>query len=140
MHRRRYLRAVGAGSMACLAGCLGGSGQNTDDYDVGMTINEFRPAELAVDPDTTVVFRNTSSHSHTVTAFQDAYPGEAEYWASGGHDSEAAAKDAWNSGGPGTLEPGDTYEHTFTVLGAYGYYCIPHLSAEMVGDIVVRDG
>lgn len=141
MDRRTYLGVAGSGLLTGLAGCIGGSGQPTDDYDVGMTMDSFRPEELTVEAGTTVVWLNTSSHSHTVTAFQDSYPDGAEYWASGGHDSQAAAEQAWNdSTGVGTLEPNDSYEHTFTVPGDYAYFCIPHLYADMVGRIIVEDG
>lgn len=140
MHRRTYLGVTGGGLLTGLAGCFGGSGQPTGDYDVGMSMSRFRPEELTVAAGTTVVWHNTSSHSHTVTAFQGSYPDGAEYWASGGHDSEEEATQAWNdSTGVGTLEPDDSYEHTFAVPGTYTYYCIPHLSADMVGKIVVED-
>jgi plastocyanin len=91
-----------------------------------MTMNSFRPETLTVPPGTTVTFDNTSSHTHTVTAFQDAYPEEATYWSSGEFETEQQARDAWTSGGNGGLEPGESFEHTFEFEGTYAYFCIPH--------------
>lgn len=138
MDRRTLLAAVGSGVTAALAGCFAG-GEPTGDNAVGMTQVAYRPDDLTVTPGTTVEFQNTSSHSHTVTAYQDAYPDGAEYWASGGFDSEAAARDDWNSSGQdGKLVPGSSYEHTFDVPGVYNYYCVPHEEAGMVGVIRVE--
>lgn len=139
MDRRNFIVAAGSGLVAGLAGCLDASGEPTGEHDVGMTIDSFRPSELTVTPGTTVEFRNTSSHTHTVTAFQDSYPEGTEYFASGGFDSESAAVDAWESGGGGGLSQGDSFEHTFELTGTYSYYCIPHLSADMVGEIIVSE-
>lgn len=140
MDRRSFLVASGAGISLALAGCLDGSGTTTAGGNaVEMTMDSFRPEELTVDAGTTVEFSNTSSHTHTVTAFQDAYPDGASYWASGGFDTEDAATQDWESGTrDGALETGDSYEHTFERAGTYDYYCIPHLGADMVGTIVVE--
>lgn len=140
MDRRTFLTAAGTGATLAVAGCLDGSGAATGDYDVGMTIDSYRPEELTVEPGTTVEFVNTSSHAHTVTAFQDAYPDGAEYWASGGFDNEEAAIDGWYSSEQrGKLATRESYEHTFEVPGTYGYYCIPHIEAEMMGRIIVEE-
>lgn len=139
MDRRSYLSVAGTTVAVGMAGCLGASSQPTGDYDVGMTIDSFRPDRLEVSPGTTVEFRNTSSHSHTVTAFQDGYPDEAAFWSSGNFDSEAEAVDAWNSPSQGgRLTQNDSYEHTFEIEGVYSYYCIPHIRAEMTGTVVVE--
>jgi len=139
MDRRTFLTAVGTGSALALAGCLDRGGAAAGDHDVGMAIDSFRPEELTVEVGTTVEFRNTSSHTHTVTAFQDAYPDGAEYWASGGFDSEEEAIEGWNSSRSGKIAPGESYEHTFDVPGPYSYYCIPHVDAGMTGSVIVED-
>jgi plastocyanin len=36
--------------------------------------------------------------------------------------------------------PGNTYQHTFTVPGTYRYFCQPHESNGMVGEVVVKAG
>ncbi|MGH7122192.1 MAG: plastocyanin/azurin family copper-binding protein [Acetobacteraceae bacterium] len=46
------------------------------------------------------------------------------------------AAEPWNSG---YLFPGKTFEWTFTVPGAYDYFCTPHEMAGMVGRIIVGD-
>jgi len=139
MDRRAFLAAVGSGATLALAGCLDRGGAAAGDHDVGMAIDSFRPEELTVEAGTTVEFRNTSSHTHTVTAFQDAYPEGAEYWASGRFDSEEAAIDGWTASREGRIAPGESYEHTFDVPGPYSYYCIPHLDAGMTGSVIVEE-
>jgi plastocyanin len=139
MNRRTFLVAAGAGTGVALAGCLEGS-EAAGDHDVGMTISSFRPEELTVEAGTAVEFLNTSDHSHTVTAYQGLYPDGAEYWASGGFDSQDAAIDNWQSTEQrGKLEPGESYEHTFELPGTYEYYCIPHERSNMVGTIVAEE-
>lgn len=139
MDRRTFVVAAGSTITASLAGCLDAGGEPTGEHDVGMTMDSFRPDSLTVEPNTTVEFRNTSSHTHTVTAFQDAYPDGAEYFASGGYESEQDAVEAWENDSSGGLSQGDTFEHTFEIPGRYDYFCIPHLDAEMVGEIVVSE-
>lgn len=140
MQRRTVLATVGSTFVAGLAGCLGDDCEQPEDGVVGMTIDSYCPEELTVDAGTTVEFRNTSSHAHTVTAFQDSYPDGAEYWASGGFDSEQEAEDAWYSRNQGgKLAQGDSFEHTFEVPGNYGYYCVPHIDADMIGAVIVEE-
>lgn len=141
MNRRAFLITAGSGVSLTLAGCLDGGYETTREGDiVEMTISRFRPEELTVEAGTTVEFSNTSSHTHTVTAFQDAYPDGTEYWASGGFNSEEVATEDWESGTrDGAITPGNVYEHTFEVPGRYDYFCIPHLSADMIGAIVVEE-
>lgn len=140
MKRRAFLALVGAGVSTSLAGCFDGQAAATEDNRVTMTQVAFRPVELTVPVGTTVIFDNTSSHSHTVTA--SGLPeaaGGSEYFASGGFDSYDAAKSAWDAKAGGKLEPGDTFENEFTTPGRYDYVCIPHLRADMVGVIHVEE-
>ncbi|MEF8815070.1 MAG: plastocyanin/azurin family copper-binding protein [Halovenus sp.] len=139
MDRRTFLTVTGTGIATGLAGCLGISGGSTGNHDVGMSIDSFRPDSLTVTPGTTVEFLNTSSHTHTVTAFGDGIPEDAAYFASGGFGSEEAAREAWNDGLGGGLREGDSFEHTFEIPGRYDYFCIPHLRSDMVGVIHVED-
>lgn len=135
MQRRGFL--VSVGSAVALAGCLG-SAESDDEFDVGMSVDSFRPAEFAVAPGTTVVWKNTSKSTHTVTAVDDGIPDDAEYFASGGYDSLERADDAWYQERGGAIESGETYEHTFAVPGTYSYLCIPHRKY-MVGTIEVTE-
>ncbi len=138
MDRRTFVATVGTGVTLGVAGCLDGGAQAAGDHDVGMTIDSFRPEELTVEAGTRVTFYNTSSHGHTVTAFQGAYPDGAEYFASGGYDTEAEAREAYENNNGGVLTPGDQFEHEFSAPGRYDYFCLPHLDVDMIGAIQVE--
>jgi len=139
MHRRAFLATVG-GSAVALSGCLGSGGETgNDDYDIGMSSSRFLPGKFAVAPGTTVVWRNTSSHAHTVTAYESGIPDDAEFFASGEFDSLTAARDGWTSGTKGSIESNDSFEHEFTVPGEYQYFCIPHEASGMTGVIEVTE-
>jgi plastocyanin len=138
MDRRTFLTtATGIGATVTLAGCLGSSASG--DYDIGMSTSRFKPASIEVAPGTTVVWRNTSKQGHTITAYGDQLPSEAEYWATGGYDSESAAREAWRSSGGGRLSQGQTFEHEFTVPGTHSYVCIPHERSGMAGVVTVTE-
>jgi len=139
MDRRTFLATAGVGLSSGLAGCFGvfdaaATGENT----VGMTINRFRPDELTVEPGTTVEFANSSSHAHTVTAYEGGIPPEAEFFATGGFESETAAREGW-ARQKGLLYTGDRWEHTFEIPGRYDYFCIPHEDSGMIGVIEVEE-
>lgn len=140
MNRRAFLILAGSGVSASLAGCVGGEAAAGADDRVTMTQVDFRPEELTVPVGTTVTFENTSSHSHTVTAsgLPDAAD-DSEYFATGGFDSYDAAKAAWDDRAGGILEPGESFENTFTTPGRYDYVCIPHIREDMVGAIIVEE-
>jgi plastocyanin len=134
--RRRVLAALGTAATAGLAGCA--SVFATSEYDVGMRTQAFAPKTLQVDPGTTVVWRNTSTRGHTVTAYEDTLPDGVDFFASGGYESEAAAREAWQETSGGRLETDDTFEHTFESPGQYSYVCLPHEEGGMVGTIIVE--
>jgi plastocyanin len=89
---------------------------------------QFEPARLTVPLGTTLVWRNTSTMSHTVTA------------------NPAQAMTASNVQLPAgtapfespTLQPGQTFAHQFTVAGEYRYVCHIHEGSGMVGIITVE--
>lgn len=137
MNRRSFCRVLGVGAGGSLAGCLS-SGLRDDDYDIGMSANAFLPERYTISVGETVVWGNNGSRGHTVTAY-DELPEGATYFASGGYDSNDEARHAWfEAGGQGGIEPGETFSHTFEVPGTFGYYCIPHEAAGMVGAIIVE--
>ncbi len=144
MHRRAYLAALGSGGLVGLAGCtaLGDVGSGLfgekEEYDVGMTRNAFVPETYEATVGETVVWKNTSSALHTVTAYDDGIPDDAEYFASGGYDSETEAREAWSEG-RGGFDTRETFEHTFEVPGRYGYVCLPHERTGMAGMVVVTE-
>ena len=140
--RRAFLAGAGASVLTGLSGCAalsaGGDGGGRS-YDVGMTSQAFRPYEVTVSAGDEVVWRNTSVRNHSVTAYGQAIPDEAAYFASGGFESEKAARRAWRDHLGGVLHNGDTYAHTFEVPGRYDYFCIPHEQAGMVGTVIVEE-
>jgi len=78
--------------------------------------HEFSPADLTVEPGTTVTFE-WDAGGHTVTV--DSQPDDANW-----------------SGVDSTQSEGHTLTHTFEVEGTYEYHCQPHKS-QMQGTITV---
>ncbi|MFC7157234.1 plastocyanin/azurin family copper-binding protein [Halomarina halobia] len=95
----------------------------------------FDPKRLTVSSGTTVRWVNDSEVGHTVTAYADGIPAGAPYFASGGFESERAAR---NDVSGGLLAAGEAYERTFEVTGSYDYVCIPHEGSGMTGTVVVE--
>lgn len=95
----------------------------------------FAPEEITVPAGEETVFTNVSSEAHTVTAYSDGLPEGADYFTTGGFDSEADARDNLTET---LVGPGETYELTLTEPGTYRYFCIPHEDAGMIGRIVVE--
>lgn len=131
MHRRAFLVT---GGVALTGGCLGALGGETD-YDIGMASQAFQPEAIEVEVGTEVVWRNTNSRAHTVTAYEHTLPEGADYFSTGGFDSETAAREAWREDGSGNLYGGETFSYTVEVPGTYEYFCIPHESGGMIGRI-----
>ena len=87
----------------------------------------FEPATIKVKAGQTVMWKNSSSEVHTVTAD----PGVA-----------VNAKDVELPKGAkqfdsGYLNPGKTYEQTFRTPGTYRYVCTLHEAQHMIGQIIV---
>jgi plastocyanin len=114
----------------------GGGGGTTHTVDMNDAL-AYVPEEITVAPGDTVVWENVGSVGHTVTAYQDEIPEDAEYFASGGFESEDAAR---SDIGAGNVPGGESYSHTFEVTGTYEYVCLPHEGAGMVGTVVVQEG
>jgi plastocyanin len=138
MRRRRVLATLGSAFAAGTAGCaaVGTTGSGVDG-DVGMTAVAFEPTTVTVAPGEEVVWYNNSARAHSITAYADGLPEGADYFATGGYDSERAAREAWN-GMNGAIRTGETYSHTFETPGTHSYFCIPHERAGMVGRVVVE--
>ncbi len=138
MNRRTYLRTAGLAGIATAAGCLDSRAAGDGEYDVGMSTVAFKPETVTIAVGEEVIWRNTSKQGHTVTAYEGGLPDDAEYFASGGYETESVARDAWFDGFGGRLSQGDTYTTEFNVAGEYPYFCVPHESAGMVGTVVVE--
>ena len=154
--RRRYVKSISAAAVGvALAGC-GGNGDGGDGGDGGeggdgggngTTVDMtddlvYDPETITVDVGDTVTWENVGQVGHSVTAYEDEIPDDAEYFASGGFDSEQAARDAYAPGDTdaGDIPGGESWEYTFETAGTYEYFCIPHESAGMVGTVEVREG
>lgn len=84
---------------------------STGTVEIRIVNFDFEPAEVTVPLGTTVIWRNVSPTTHTVTAKDGAF------------DS-------------GLLEGGKDYSVTLTQPGTYEYWCTLH--PEMVGRVIVR--
>lgn len=148
LSRRALVRGIaGASALTALAGCTDGSDDDTtptttaasapDSVTVEMTDNlNFDPETVEVAVGGTVTWENVGVVAHSVTAYEDEIPEDADYFASGGFDGEAAANQAYPE--EGAIGENETYEHTFETPGEHGYYCIPHESV-MKGTVVVTE-
>lgn len=136
LSRRTALRTALAGATAgATASAVATDASAQGSTTVEMTDSlEFQPASLEVAPGTTVVWETVGSTPHSVTAYEDEIPDDAEYFASGGFGSESEARSAYPDG---AVEQGETYEQTFDAEGEYGYFCIPHEGAGMVASLTV---
>jgi plastocyanin len=165
MRRREFLRTAGgvsgttagvaaAGSAAAAedgtpTATPGGGGNETatgtatggTTHTVNMTDGlVFDPDSLTIAPGDTVEWVNVGAIGHSVTAYEENIPDGAEYFASGGFDSEQAARDDWTGAQEGNVPGGESYSHTFQTEGSYEYFCIPHEGAGMLGAIEVSSG
>jgi hypothetical protein len=79
-----------------------------------MEDNFFDPANITVEPGTTVTWVQSGSNPHTTTSYDGL----------------------WDSGiiGGGS---GGTFSFTFDEPGTYDYFCIPHESLGMIGSVTV---
>ena len=85
LSRRGFLASV-AGIVG--VGVTGEAAAQENTRTIDMTDDlVFAPDSTAVTPGTTVVWENVGSIGHSVTAYEDDIPEEAEYFASGGFDS-----------------------------------------------------
>ena len=107
------------------------------DHVVDMTAVAFEPEELTIAQGDTVAWSHAGGEPHSVTAYEGEIPADAEYWASGGFDSEQAAREGWENG-KGAIQSGESYVRTFETTGSHEYVCIPHEAAGMVGTVVVE--
>ncbi|WP_049936097.1 DUF5059 domain-containing protein [Haloplanus natans] len=108
------------------------------DHVVDMTAVAFEPAELAVSVGDKVAWKHAGGEAHSVSAYGDGIPDGATYWASGGFESEEAARAGWENG-KGAVQSGQSYVHTFETAGEHAYFCIPHEAAGMEGTVVVEE-
>ncbi|KYH25501.1 halocyanin [Halalkalicoccus paucihalophilus] len=138
MQRRAFLAAVGGGSLAVLGGCTAITSL-TESHDIGMSAHEFLPDSYTVEVGDTVVWENTGSRAHTITAYDGGQPEGAAFFSTGEFESETAARKAWRDNRTGSIYTGERFERTFEVPGQHHYFCIPHERGGMVARIVVEE-
>ena len=139
MKRRAFLAGVTGATSISIAGCSSALfGSERLNGDIVMGSETFNPNKLEVKKGDTVTWANDDIRRHSVTAYETNIPEAAEYFASGGFNSEQAARDAWQKG-RGTIDPKTTFKHTFEVPGTYSYFCVPHEVGGMTGTIVVTE-
>ena len=107
------------------------------DHVVDTNAVAYDPAEPTVSTGDTVAWTYAAGEPHSVTAYRDGIPDGATYWASGGFESEEAARNGWENG-EGAVQSGESFVHTFETTGTHEYFCIPHEAAGMVGTVVVE--
>src|SRR5215216_6737573 len=84
---------------------------------VRMEDNFFDPANITVEPGTTVTWVQSGNNPHTTTSYDGL----------------------WDSGLlPG--RSGQTFSFTFNTPGTYRYFCRPHEAMGMVGTVTVTGG
>jgi len=159
VERRTFVRMAGGLAMGSLvAGCTGdgngGAATTTEDetttappttapptttesgvVEVAVAPEKrlrYEPEEIEISVGTTVAW-NFLNPGHNVTSKPGASdkcqnPDGAEPFASYEGDSHFSIN-----------EPGETYEHEFTVPGEYVYVCAPHAGQGMVGYITVTE-
>jgi plastocyanin/cytochrome c5 len=92
-------------------------------------VDEFTPAEITIGVGDTVLWSNESEFDHTVTA-------DPELAADPDSVILPEGAEPFDSG---SVAPGETFEHSFTVPGRYRYFCIPHEGLGMIAEIVVEE-
>jgi plastocyanin len=143
--RRAFLRGVTAS--VAVGSAVGGSAQSAAAQEDGggttHTVNMtdelvFDPDDITIAPGDTIRWVNVGGVGHSVTAYEEEIPSDAAYFASGGFDSESAARGGYPQ--QGDIAGGEEYSHTFEVEGDYEYFCIPHETVGMLGAVSVVPG
>ena len=96
--------------------------------EVRMTESQtFEPKTITVKTGDTVVWKNVSDMTHSITDVSSQAASAAD----------AAVPPNAKEFDSGLIEPGKEYSHTFTVPGTYKYFCIPHEAVGMLGTVIV---
>ena len=113
---RRLLQLVTLSLVALLVFAPSAWAQG-QEVTVRMEDNFFDPANITVEPGTTVTWVQSGNNPHTTTSYDGL----------------------WDSG---MIEGGSggTFSFTFEEPGTYDYFCIPHESLGMIGSVTVTDG
>lgn len=99
----------------------------------------FTPDRIVIEAGETLTWVNDGYNRHSVTAYEERIPDGAEYFSSGGFDSEYRARtDGYDY--QKLIKENETFQHTFETPGYYDYFCIPHEDfSTMAGTVVVKE-
>ena len=114
---RRLLLLATLSLVAMLVFAPSAWAQDQEEVTVRMEDNFFAPANITVEPGTTVTWVQSGDNPHTTTSYDGL----------------------WDSG---IIEGGSggTFSFTFEEPGTYDYFCIPHEALGMVGTVTVSGG
>ena len=112
----RMLARVAALSLMMLVACASAAWAQGEEVTVKMEDNFFSPANITVEPGTTITWVQEGNNPHTTTSYDGL----------------------WDSG---MIQPGSggSFSFTFDEPGTFDYYCIPHESMGMIGSVTVSD-
>lgn len=113
------------------SGYRGGSEKSTTAHETTVEItsqHQFSPKEISIRTGESIVWKNNSGETHTVTCDPTKVTNRDDVVMPTG------AK-AFHSG---ELRPGKTYKQTFNTAGTYRYVCVLHERDGMMGTITVR--
>jgi len=88
----------------------------------------YAPSPVTIQSGQTIQWVNRSRLTHTVTA-------DASLAIDKSHVQLPEGARPFNSG---NIRPKESFSYTFTVPGAYRYFCIPHEANGMIGEITVQ--
>jgi plastocyanin len=111
---RRLLKLATLSLVALLVFAPSAWAQGQEEVTVRIEDNFFDPANITVEPGTTVTWVQSGNNPHTTTSYDGL----------------------WDSG---MIEGGSggTFSFTFEEPGTYDYFCIPHESLGMIGSVTV---
>lgn len=92
----------------------------------------FEPEHLLIKIGDRVRWENVGEMPHTATDDLEQNP------VAKSHPEYALLPDGAEPWASPLLQPGEHFEHTFTVAGSYRYFCIPHVLSGMRGSIAVE--
>jgi plastocyanin len=126
-------RRVGLVTLALAAGMAAGLIHVPDAAAKTVTVTmtdkppKYIPEKLSIPVGTTVEWQNNAKTLHDVTTDADSVQ----------KPDDVKLPPGAKSFDSGFMQPGGTFDYTFTVPGHYIYTCIPHEKDGMVGEIDV---
>ena len=114
---RRLLQLAMLSLVALLVFAPSAWAQGQEEVTVRMEDNFFAPANITVEPGTTVTWVQSGNNPHTTTSYDGLWDSGIIQGGSGG-----------------------SFSFTFNEPGTYEYFCMPHENQGMVGTVTVTGG